>query len=158
MVALRARSRRDETILAYRLNSNTSSLPLSHLACSGQSQNNDLSKVYETICADALVKHIVYQDCQNMGKFPVIYSRPNAHATISGNSSRQNAPQCDPTRSFMTTSASATGVCEMRRAHSRTPLLLFLPELLIGQPNHYLRFPVCRVRIVLWAGEEGLET
>jgi Thiamine pyrophosphate enzyme, central domain len=33
--------------------------------------------------------------------------RPNAHATISGNSSRQNAPPCDPARSFMTTSASA---------------------------------------------------
>lgn len=34
--------------------------------------------------------------------------RPNAHATISGNSSRQNAPPCDPARSFMTTSASAS--------------------------------------------------
>ena len=34
--------------------------------------------------------------------------RPNAHATISGNSSRQNAPPCDPTRSFMTTSAPAS--------------------------------------------------
>jgi Terminase small subunit len=34
--------------------------------------------------------------------------RPNAHATISGNSSRQNAPPCDPVRSFMTTSASTS--------------------------------------------------
>ena len=32
---------------------------------------------------------------------------PNAHATISGNSSRQNASPCDPTRSVMTTSAPA---------------------------------------------------
>jgi len=33
---------------------------------------------------------------------------PNAHATISGNSSRQKAPPCNPARSFMTTSASAS--------------------------------------------------
>jgi hypothetical protein len=32
---------------------------------------------------------------------------PNAHATMSGNSSRQNASPCDPTRSVMTTSAPA---------------------------------------------------
>src|SRR6266700_2757116 len=38
----------------------------------------------------------------------VIYARPNAHATISGNSFRQNAPPCDPVRSFMTTSAPAS--------------------------------------------------
>ena len=34
--------------------------------------------------------------------------RPNAHATISGNSSCQNASPCDPTRSVMTTSAPAS--------------------------------------------------
>jgi len=34
--------------------------------------------------------------------------RPNAHATISGNSSRQNAPSCDPARSFMTAFAAAS--------------------------------------------------
>jgi hypothetical protein len=34
--------------------------------------------------------------------------RPSAHATISGNSSFQNAPPCDPTRSVMTTSAPAS--------------------------------------------------
>src|ERR1700745_2613460 len=33
---------------------------------------------------------------------------PNAHATISGNSSRQNAPPCDPARSVITTSAPAS--------------------------------------------------
>ena len=33
---------------------------------------------------------------------------PNAHATISGNSSRQNAPPCDPTRSVISTSAPAS--------------------------------------------------
>lgn len=33
--------------------------------------------------------------------------RPNAHATISGNSSLQNASPCDPTRWVMTTSAPA---------------------------------------------------
>src|ERR1700722_13229576 len=36
-----------------------------------------------------------------------MHHRPNAHATISGNSSPQNAPPCDPARSFMTTSAPA---------------------------------------------------
>ena len=34
--------------------------------------------------------------------------RPNAHATISGNSSLQNASPCDPMRSVMTTSAPAS--------------------------------------------------
>src|SRR5215469_5433639 len=34
--------------------------------------------------------------------------RPNAHATISGNSCLQNASPCEPTRSFMTTSAPAS--------------------------------------------------
>jgi hypothetical protein len=33
-----------------------------------------------------------------------MHHRPNAHATISGNSSRQNAPPCDPARSFMRSS------------------------------------------------------
>ena len=36
------------------------------------------------------------------------HHRPNAHATVSGNSSRQNAPPCDPARSFITTSAAAS--------------------------------------------------
>src|SRR5579862_7195962 len=35
-------------------------------------------------------------------------ARPNAHATISGNSFRQNAPPCAPARSSMTTSAPAS--------------------------------------------------
>src|SRR4029077_16190878 len=38
---------------------------------------------------------------------PVLHG-PNAHATISGNSSRQNAPPCDPARSVITTSAPAS--------------------------------------------------
>src|SRR5580704_12457124 len=37
-----------------------------------------------------------------------MHHRRNAHATISGNSSRQKAPPCDPVRSFMTTCASAS--------------------------------------------------
>lgn len=44
---------------------------------------------------------------------------PNAHATISGNSSRQNASPCDPTRSVMTTSAPAPpSTCGQRDAFS----------------------------------------
>lgn len=44
----------------------------------------------------------------------------NAHATISGNSSRQNAPPCDPTRSSSTTSAPASrNACPHRVAFSR---------------------------------------
>jgi hypothetical protein len=38
----------------------------------------------------------------------VMHHRPNAHATIRGNSSRQNTPPCDPARSFMMTSAPAS--------------------------------------------------
>ena len=38
----------------------------------------------------------------------VSYRRPNAHATISGNSSRHIASPCDPTRSLITTSAPAS--------------------------------------------------
>src|SRR4029077_8913008 len=37
-----------------------------------------------------------------------MFHRANAHATISGNSSRQNASPCDPTRSVITTSAPAS--------------------------------------------------
>lgn len=43
----------------------------------------------------------------------------NAHATISGSSSRQNASPCDPTRSVITTSApAAPSACAQRVAFS----------------------------------------
>src|SRR5215475_6130893 len=41
---------------------------------------------------------------------------PNAHATIRGNSSCQNASPCDPGRSFMTTSAPASRSASAQRA------------------------------------------
>ncbi len=46
--------------------------------------------------------------------------RPHAHATISGNSSRQNAPPWDPARSCMTTSASASRSASAHRQARRT--------------------------------------
>jgi hypothetical protein len=52
--------------------------------------------------------HFKWNQCPTSTGIRRMRHRPNAHATISGNSSRQNAPPCDPARSFMTTSASAS--------------------------------------------------
>lgn len=45
-----------------------------------------------------------------------VYRGPIAHATMSGNSSRQNPPPCDPTRSVMTTSAPPSRSATAHRA------------------------------------------
>jgi len=54
------------------------------------------------------VEHVLKDSSVNSCYVEAIYARPNAHATINRNSFRQNAPPCDPTRSFMTTSAPAS--------------------------------------------------
>src|ERR1700722_14035161 len=58
---------------------------------------------FRRACADQKRYPCVSRRCDTEMRY-----RPNAHATISGNSSRQKAPPCHPFLSFMATSASAS--------------------------------------------------
>ncbi len=63
----------------------------------------------------------LWREClKNRRLNAIIFHCPNAPATMSGNSSRQNAPPCEPVRSFMTTSAPASvSAADHRVAFSR---------------------------------------